>query len=138
MGRQASQEILDIGDLVDGVVRQVTPEKAVVTVGNLVGHLKRHRLSKRSENITVDEILSVGDQIKALVIANKGKLVLDTGNLEQNHGDIVRDKAAMFENAEERHRLIRNRIDEDVAALERVLDPGDRNHAAIPKMVLLE
>lgn len=107
-----SAEGLEVGDVVEGMVQAVKPYGAFVDVGGQSGLLHISQIS-HERIVAVENVLSPGDRIKVLVMskdAEKGRLSLSTKKLEQNHGDMLRNPAAVFETAEDMGRQFREKM----------------------------
>ncbi len=107
-----SAEGLEVGDVVEGLVQAVKPYGAFVDVGGQSGLLHISQIS-HERIVAVENVLSPGDRIKVLVMskdAERGRLSLSTKKLEQNHGDLLRNPAAVFETAEEMGRQFREKM----------------------------
>jgi small subunit ribosomal protein S1 len=107
-----SAEGLEVGDVVEGMVQAVKPYGAFVDVGGQSGLLHISQIS-HERIVAVENVLSPGDRIKVLVMskdAERGRLSLSTKKLEQNHGDMLRNPAAVFETAEEMGRQFKEKM----------------------------
>jgi len=107
-----SAEGLEVGDVVEGMVQAVKPYGAFVDVGGQSGLLHISQIS-HERIVAVENVLSPGDRIKVLVMSKdseKGRLSLSTKKLEQNHGDMLRNPAAVFETADEMGRQFREKM----------------------------
>ena len=107
-----SAEGLEVGDVCAGVVQAVKPYGAFVDIGGVSGLLHISQIS-HERITTVENVLSVGDAIKVLILSkdkDRGRLSLSTKKLEPNNGDMLRNPALVFEKAEEMGRLFRERV----------------------------
>merc|ERR1712224_1048852 len=92
---------LEVGSVIKGKVVAVKDYGAFVDLG-----LEFNAL------LHVDQVLSVGDEIKAMVLsydANRGRVSLSTKKLEMEPGDMLRNPAKVFENAEKMASQFRER-----------------------------
>jgi len=99
---QKRLEQLRPGQLIDGVVSSVRPYGAVVTIADgLDGLLHISQVS----NVFVRElstVLSAGEKIRCVVIKVEmadGSVNLSTKMLEERAGELLKDRAALFERA---------------------------------------
>lgn len=94
---------LSRGDVVNGVVKAIKPYGAFVEVGDMSGLLHISQISHdRIENL--EAVLQPGMPIKCMIIDHdkmNGRIALSTKTLEPEAGDMLKDSAAVFANAEE-------------------------------------
>ena len=92
------------GDVVGGVVLSIKPYGAFVDIGGDAAGLLHISQISRTRLVQVEQVLAVGDQLKALVVhvdEERGRLKLSTKALEPAPGDMLRNKQLVFERAEE-------------------------------------
>lgn len=93
---------LSVGSVLKGVVTAVKPYGAFVDLGGMSGLLHISQIS--CDHISnVDAVIPVGTEIKCMVISQdkgKGRVALSTKTLEQEPGDMIKNQAAVYENAE--------------------------------------
>ena len=93
---------LSVGSVLKGVVTAVKPYGAFIDIGGMSGLLHISQIS--CDHISnVESIIPVGTQIKCMVISQdkgKGRVALSTKTLEQEPGDMIKDQAKVFDNAE--------------------------------------
>merc|ERR1719487_3012204 len=103
---------LTVGCVVKGVVTAVKPYGAFVDVGGMSGLLHISQIS--CDHISnVDAVIPVGTEIKCMVISQdkgKGRVALSTKTLEQEPGDMIKNQAAVYENAEDTAAKYQERI----------------------------
>jgi len=134
---------LTVGAVLKGLVTAVKPYGAFVDVGGMSGLLHISQIS--CEHISdVDKVLPVGTEIKCMVISQdkaKGRVALSTKTLEEEPGDMIKDRAKVWANAEataakyqeriEAERLAREEAAQDVIfGLESVFSESDSAPAA--------
>lgn len=93
------------GALLTGTVRKITDFGAFVGIDNTKcsGLLHVSNISQMHVNRT-DDVFQVGERIKAVVLEveeNATRISLSTAELEAEEGQIMEDKASVFENAEQ-------------------------------------
>jgi len=112
----ASQEKIEIGQLVEGVVNSIRPFGAFVNVGYAYGLLHISQISAtRIDNM--EEVFTVGEKLKMLVKnielheeTGKTRISLSTRVLEPNPGDMLTNRESVMEQAEEmRLRFLKHR-----------------------------
>merc|ERR1719393_188472 len=103
---------LSVGSVLKGVVTAVKPYGAFVDVGGMSGLLHISQIS--CDHISnVESVIPVGTAIKCMVISQdkgKGRVALSTKTLEQEPGDMIKNQAKVFENAEETAAKYQERI----------------------------
>merc|ERR1719230_1125293 len=103
---------LSVGSVLKGVVTAVKPYGAFVDVGGMSGLLHISQIS--CDHISsVEQVIPVGTAIKCMVISQdkgKGRVALSTKTLEQEPGDMIKNQAKVFENAEETAAKYQERI----------------------------
>jgi small subunit ribosomal protein S1 len=95
--------LLQAGDLVSGVVTLIQPSRACVDIGGTTAHIHISQIS-RAKVAAVEDVLSVGDPVTALVVCkDKGSSRIDmsTKVLERNPGDMLTNRQAVYDGAEE-------------------------------------
>jgi len=103
---------LSVGSVLKGVVTAVKPYGAFVDVGGMSGLLHISQIS--CDHISsVEAVIPVGSTIKCMVISQdkgKGRVALSTKTLEQEPGDMIKNQAKVFENAEDTANKYQERI----------------------------
>jgi len=103
---------LSVGSVLKGVVTAVKPYGAFVDIGGMSGLLHISQIS--CDHISnVESVIPVGTTIKCMVISQdkgKGRVALSTKTLEQEPGDMIKDQAKVFENAEDTAAKYQERI----------------------------
>lgn len=93
---------LNPGEVVTGVVRGIKPYGAFVDIGGVSGLLHISQISH--DHISdIEAVLKVGTEIKAMVLSqdkDKGRFSLSTKALEPEPGDMIKDPAGVFAQAE--------------------------------------
>jgi len=111
---------LKVGAVVKGMVMAVKPYGAFVDVGGMSGLLHISQIS--CDHITdISSVLPVGTEIKCMVISqdtSKGRVALSTKTLEAEPGDMLKNQANVFENAEETAAKYQERIEAERKARE--------------------
>lgn len=110
---------LQVGDLVNGYVQNVTAFGAFIDLNGVAGLLHISQISNdRIGNI--EGIFHVGEPIKCMVLAidkEKGRLSLTTKKLEPSPGDMLRNRRLVMEKAEALAQLFRERVETAEAAV---------------------
>jgi small subunit ribosomal protein S1 len=94
---------LEIGEVVTGTVRGIKPYGAFIDIGGVSGLLHISEIS-HDHIETPHNVFSVGDELKVMIIdldADRGRISLSTKQLEPEPGDMVRNRAVVFERAQE-------------------------------------
>uniref|UniRef100_A0A7S0CIZ7 S1 motif domain-containing protein n=2 Tax=Proboscia inermis TaxID=420281 RepID=A0A7S0CIZ7_9STRA len=128
------QQMTDLsrGDLVQGAVKALKPYGAFVEVGGMSGLLHISQISyDRIDDL--EAVFQVGDMVKCMIIDHdkvNGRIALSTKTLENEPGDMIKDKAKVFEMAEEtaakyHERMEAERKAREEAAKDIVLGLGD-------------
>jgi small subunit ribosomal protein S1 len=94
---------VQVGDLVTGVVVKSASRFALVAVGGAECHLHESQVSGHAFK-GMYKVLSVGEQVTALVIdfhLSDGQVELSTKDLERNPGDMLTNRQAVWDGAEE-------------------------------------
>merc|ERR1719178_136596 len=103
---------LSVGSVLKGVITAVKPYGAFVDIGGMSGLLHISQIS--CDHISnVETVLPVGTAIKCMVISQdkgKGRVALSTKTLEQEPGDMIKNQAKVFENAEDTAAKYQERI----------------------------
>lgn len=103
---------LKVGDLVHGYVQNVTAFGVFVDLNGVAGLLHVSQISNDRINST-DGIFQIGEPIKCMVLAvdkEKGRLSLTTKKLESSPGDMLKNRQAVMEKAEEMAGHFRERV----------------------------
>ncbi|MCA1903646.1 MAG: 30S ribosomal protein S1 [Cyanobacteria bacterium KgW148] len=94
---------LEIGEVVEGVVRGIKPYGAFIDIGGVSGLLHISEISH--EHIeTPHNVFNVNDDVKVMIIdldSERGRISLSTKQLEAEPGDMVRDPSLVYAKAEE-------------------------------------
>ncbi|MFN3359893.1 MAG: 30S ribosomal protein S1 [Pseudanabaenaceae cyanobacterium] len=94
---------LEIGEVVEGVVRGIKPYGAFIDIGGVSGLLHISEISH--EHIeTPHNVFNVNDEVKVMIIdldSERGRISLSTKQLEAEPGDMVRDPKLVYAKAEE-------------------------------------
>ena len=123
---------LSRGDLVEGIVQALKPYGAFIEVGGMSGLLHISQISyDRIEDL--EQVLQPGMAVKCMIIDHdkvNGRIALSTKTLEPNPGDMLRDSAAVFAQAEESAEKYHTKMEEErkareTAARDIVLGLGD-------------
>jgi len=104
---------LEVGSVVKGKIVAVKDYGAFVDLGLEFNALLHVSQISYNRLFTVDQVLSVGDEIKAMVLsydANRGRVSLSTKKLEMEPGDMLRNPAKVFDNAENMAKQFRERV----------------------------
>jgi len=104
---------LEVGSVIKGKVVAVKDYGAFVDLGLEFNALLHVSQISYNRLFNVDQVLSVGDEIKAMVLsydANRGRVSLSTKKLEGEPGDMLRNPAKVFENAEKMASQFRERV----------------------------
>merc|ERR1712087_631500 len=111
---------LDVGSVLKGVITAVKPYGAFVDVGGMSGLLHISQIS--CDHIgDVNAVLPVGTQIKCMVISQdkgKGRVALSTKTLEREPGDMLKNQAKVFDEAEETAAKYQERLEAERKARE--------------------
>jgi small subunit ribosomal protein S1 len=94
---------LEIGEVVEGVVRGIKPYGAFIDIGGVSGLLHISEISH--EHIeTPHNVFNVNDEVKVMIIdldSERGRISLSTKQLEAEPGDMVKDPKLVYAKAEE-------------------------------------
>ncbi|KAJ9514434.1 hypothetical protein QJQ45_012412 [Haematococcus lacustris] len=99
---EAATTSFKVNEVYSGKVTDISPLKAIVTLGNNVkGRLHVNMISKERVE-AVGDVFSVGDELKAVVVStnNDTEVQLSTKALELVPGQMKTDKQAVFANAD--------------------------------------
>merc|ERR1712157_304976 len=110
---QSNVKDLEVGSVIKGKVVAVKDYGAFVDLGLEFNALLHVSQISYNRLFNVDQVLSVGDEIKAMVLsydANRGRVSLSTKKLEMEPGDMLRNPAKVFENAEKMASQFRERV----------------------------
>lgn len=106
---------LSRGDVVDGVVKALKTYGAFVDVGDMSGLLHISQISHdRIQNL--EDVLHPGMPIKCMIIDHdkvNGRIALSTKTLEAEAGDMLKDSASVFANAEETAVVYHARLEDE-------------------------
>jgi len=123
---------LSRGDIIEGVVKALKPYGAFIEVGGMSGLLHISQISyDRIDDL--EKVLQPGDKVKCMIIDHdkvNGRIALSTKTLEAEPGDMLKDKAKVFEMAEQtaakyHERMEAERKAREEAAKDIVLGLGD-------------
>lgn len=101
-----------VGDVVEGIVSSVKPYGAFVDLGSTNGLLHISQISHDRIN-AVEDVLQPGDKLKVMVLSqdkDRGRISLSTKKLEPSPGDMLRDKAIVYDKADEMAATFKERI----------------------------
>jgi small subunit ribosomal protein S1 len=100
---------LQEGDLASGTVESIQPWGAFIDLGGVTGLLHISQISQARLK-RVDEVFSVGDSIKVLVLKDDpGRISLSTRKMERRSGEMLFNKQAVWEGAEEMAAALRRK-----------------------------
>jgi small subunit ribosomal protein S1 len=128
------QQMSDLsrGDIIEGFVKALKPYGAFVEVGGMSGLLHISQISyDRIDDL--EKVLQPGEKVKCMIIDHdkvNGRIALSTKTLEAEPGDMLKDKAKVFEMAEQtaaryHERMEAERKAREEAAKDIVLGLGD-------------
>lgn len=104
---ETQMEDLSRGDVIEGVVKALKPYGAFVEVGGMSGLLHISQISM-DRIIDIEKVLQPGQKIKCMIIDHdkvNGRIALSTKTLEPEPGDMIKDPARVYEQAEETARV---------------------------------
>mmetsp|Transcript_4710 Transcript_4710/g.14305 ORF Transcript_4710/g.14305 Transcript_4710/m.14305 type:complete len:397 (-) Transcript_4710:1179-2369(-) len=132
---QSNVKDLEVGSVIKGKVVAVKDYGAFVDLGLEFNALLHVSQISYNRLFNVDQVLSVGDEIKAMVLsydANRGRVSLSTKKLEMEPGDMLRNPAKVFDNAEQMASQFRERVAaaEAVARASAAETKGDAKESA--------
>lgn len=111
---------MSVGAVMKGIVTAVKPYGAFVDIGGMSGLLHISQIS--CDHISnVESIIPVGTELKVMVISQdkgKGRVALSTKTLEAEPGDMLRDQAKVYENAEDTAAKYQERLEAERLARE--------------------
>jgi small subunit ribosomal protein S1 len=121
---------LEVGEVVIGSVRGIKPYGAFIDIGGVSGLLHISEISHDHID-TPHSVFGVNDELKVMIIdldAERGRISLSTKQLEPEAGDMLKNRALVFEKAEEMAAKYREKMraeamgltPEEKAALEEV------------------
>ncbi len=116
--RATAMSHLNKGELIEGTVASLKPFGAFIDFGGASGLLHIKQISK-SYVSALGDVLVVGEPIKAVVLnidEERGRIALSTQVLEKYPGEMMKDKATVMAEAEERAKHV-----------EKTLAAGDGN-----------
>lgn len=103
---------LEVGDIVEGYVNNITKFGAFMDLGTNTGLLHISQIS--SERITsIHGVFNIGEKIKSMVLAvdrESGRISLTTKKLEPYPGDMLRNRGEVMLQAEDMAKQFRQRI----------------------------
>lgn len=94
---------LEVGQVVIGSVRGIKPYGAFIDIGGVSGLLHISEISHDHID-TPHSVFNVNDELKVMIIdldAERGRISLSTKQLEPEPGDMLKNRDAVFEKAEE-------------------------------------
>ncbi|MGB7378605.1 MAG: 30S ribosomal protein S1 [Rivularia sp. (in: cyanobacteria)] len=94
---------LEVGEVVIGTVRGIKPYGAFIDIGGVSGLLHISEISHEHID-TPHSVFNVNDELKVMIIdldAERGRISLSTKQLEPEPGDMIKNRDAVFEKAEE-------------------------------------
>jgi small subunit ribosomal protein S1 len=94
---------LQVGEVVIGSVRGIKPYGAFIDIGGVSGLLHISEISHDHID-TPHSVFGVNDELKVMIIdldADRGRISLSTKQLEPEPGDMLKNRDAVFEKAEE-------------------------------------
>ena len=111
---------LTVGSVLSGFITAVKPYGAFVDLGGVSGLLHISQIS--CEHVgDIGAVLPMGTQIKCMVISQdkgKGRVALSTKTLEAEPGDMLKDSAKVFDNAEATAEKYQQRLEAERKARE--------------------
>lgn len=116
---------LQVGEVVTGMVRGIKPYGAFIDIGGVSGLLHISEISHDHID-TPHSVFSVNDELKVMIIdldAERGRISLSTKQLEPEPGDMLKNRAIVFEKAEEMAERYRQKLLQQ--------EQGDTNAAAV-------
>ncbi|MEO1432247.1 MAG: 30S ribosomal protein S1 [Cyanobacteria bacterium J06633_8] len=94
---------LEVGEVVIGTVRGIKPYGAFIDIGGVSGLLHISEISHEHID-TPHSVFNVNDELKVMIIdldAERGRISLSTKQLEPEPGDMIKNRDAVFDKAEE-------------------------------------
>jgi small subunit ribosomal protein S1 len=94
---------LEVGEVVVGSVRGIKPYGAFIDIGGVSGLLHISEISHDHID-TPHTVFNVNDEVKVMIIdldAERGRISLSTKQLEPEHGDMIKNRERVYEQAEE-------------------------------------
>ena len=110
--RATAMSHLNKGELIEGTVASLKPFGAFIDFGGASGLLHIKQISK-SYVSALGDVLVVGEPIKAVVLnidEERGRIALSTQVLEKYPGEMMKDKATVMAEAEERAKHVENTL----------------------------
>ncbi len=104
---ETQMEDLSRGDVIEGVIKALKPYGAFVEVGGMSGLLHISQISM-DRIVDIEKVLQPGQKIKCMIIDHdkvNGRIALSTKTLEPEPGDMIKDPARVYEQAEETARV---------------------------------
>ncbi|KPQ35173.1 MAG: small subunit ribosomal protein S1 [Phormidesmis priestleyi Ana] len=112
--RSAAMSHLNKGELIEGTIASLKPFGAFVDFGGASGLLHIKQISK-SYVSALGDVFKVGDLVKAVVLNiddERGRIALSTQVLEKYPGEMLKDKATIMAEAEERAKNLSKSVSE--------------------------
>jgi small subunit ribosomal protein S1 len=103
---------LEVGEVVVGSVRGIKPYGAFIDIGGVSGLLHISEISHDHID-TPHSVFNVNDELKVMIIdldAERGRISLSTKQLEPEAGDMLKNRALVFEKAEEMAEKYRQKL----------------------------
>lgn len=103
---------LQVGEVVTGMVRGIKPYGAFIDIGGVSGLLHISEISHDHID-TPHSVFNVNDELKVMIIdldAERGRISLSTKQLEPEPGDMLKNRATVFDKAEEMAERYRQKL----------------------------
>jgi small subunit ribosomal protein S1 len=103
---------LEVGEVVIGTVRGIKPYGAFIDIGGVSGLLHISEISHDHID-TPHSVFNVNDELKVMIIdldAERGRISLSTKQLEPEPGDMVKNRDAVYDRAEEMAEKFREQL----------------------------
>jgi small subunit ribosomal protein S1 len=103
---------LEVGEVVVGSVRGIKPYGAFIDIGGVSGLLHISEISHDHID-TPHSVFNVNDELKVMIIdldAERGRISLSTKQLEPTAGDMLKNRALVFEKADEMAEKYRQKL----------------------------
>ncbi|MBD2576976.1 30S ribosomal protein S1 [Oscillatoria sp. FACHB-1406] len=103
---------LQVGEVVTGMVRGIKPYGAFIDIGGVSGLLHISEISHDHID-TPHSVFNVNDELKVMIIdldAERGRISLSTKQLEPEAGDMLKNRATVFDRAEEMAERYRQKL----------------------------
>jgi len=124
---------LEVGEVVIGTVRGIKPYGAFIDIGGVSGLLHISEISHEHID-TPHSVFNVNDELKVMIIdldAERGRISLSTKQLEPEPGDMIKNRDAVFDKAEEMAAKFR----EQLLAKEQGITPEAATTEEVPAAV---